>query len=210
MKVIKRKFLVNIGTISLLAISVSGCGILASALRGDDSSTPTGSPTQELTEETTAPSTIGGQQQASDSSSSESASPSQAQNKADALRQMNCREPSETDYIYGNYQVGWTAGGERYEGILKVDGDAGQMRIKFFNSATNSEDIVDQTMVLAACPQGLILLGLYPRVPDTNNQHSTYVADNILIRRETNGAVTLVVVDDQGVTAPLEIQEISN
>ena len=208
MKVIKCKFLVNIGVIFLLAISASGCSILANALRGDVNPSPTISPT----EENTAPPTTEGQRQASDSSSPEPASPSpsQAPTKADALRQLNCREPSETDYIYGSYQVGWTAKGDRYEGILKVNGDVGQMRLKFFNPVINSEDLVDQTMVLATCPQGLILLGLNPRVPNTNNQHPIYVADNILIRRETNGTITLVVVDDQGVISPLEIQEISN
>jgi hypothetical protein len=123
---------------------------------------------------------------------------------------MNCREPSEGDYIKGSYQVGWTARGDRYEGVLKMNGDVGQMRIKFFNAASNSEDLVDQTMVLANCPKGLILLGLNPRTPDTDKQHSTYSADNILIRRETNGSTTLVVVDDQGVISPLEIQRISN
>jgi len=209
-KVMKCVFLMNLGVISLLVISTSGCSILANALRRDVSPSPTVSPTQESTKEKTTPSITEEQPQVNDSPSPEPAPPRQAQTKVDALRQMNCREPSKTDYIYGSYQVGWTAKGDRYEGILKVNGDVGQMRLKFFNAAIDSEDLVDQTMVLATCPQGLILLGLNPRVPNTNNQHPFYVSDNILIRRETNGTITLVVVDDQGVISPLEIQEISN
>ncbi len=183
MKTIKWAVLANIGVISLLAVSTSGCGIIATALRGE--------------------------QPTSDPPSPESPSPGQAQTKADALRQMNCREPSETDYIHGTYQVGWAAKGDRYEGILQMNGDVGEMRLKFFNPVTNLEDLVDQSMALASCPQGLILLGVNPRVPNTEEQHPSYVADNILIRRETNGDITLVVIDDQGVISPLEIQEVS-
>jgi hypothetical protein len=200
----------KIFVISLLAMSASGCSILANALKGDVSSSPNITPTEEQTEQNTTTSTSEGQGQASDSSSPESASPRQGQTKIDTLEQMNCREPSETDYIYGSYQVGWTARGDRYEGVLQMNGDVGQMRIKFFNSETNSEDLVDQSMMLATCPQGLILLGFNPRVPNTTNQHPSYISDNIIIRRETNGTTTLVIVDDQGVISPMEIQEIPN
>lgn len=150
------------------------------------------------------------QEQTNESSPVESNSREKEQTQLNAFEQTNCREPTEADYIYGDYQVGWTARGDRYEGILQMNGDTGQMRVRFFNEGINSEDWVDQTMILANCPQGLILLGFNPRIPDTNDQHSSYSADNILMRRETNGAVTLIVVDDQGVTAPLEIQQISN
>lgn len=193
MKTLKWTVLVNIGMISLLAVSTSGCSILANALRGDVSpSPPTVSPTSDPPSIEPIPSRT------------------PPQTKADALRQMNCSKPSKTDYISGTYQVGWTAKGDRYEGILQMNGDVGEMRLKFFNSVVNSEDSVAQDMVLASCPQGLILLGVNPRVPNTSKQHPTYVADNIIIRRETNGVITLVMIDDRGVVAPLEIQEISN
>ena len=185
MKMIKWTVLVNITVISLFAISTSGCSIIENHLK-QKSIEPV--PREDSTEKNITTGTV----------------------KADVLRQMNCRQSSETDYIYGTYQVGWTAKGDRYEGILKMNGNVGQMRLKFFNSAINSEDLVDQTMVLATCPQGLILVGFNPTDPNTNNKHSFYVADNIFIRRETNGAITLVLIDDQGVTSPLEIQKISN
>ena len=202
MKTIKWTFLVNITVISLFAISTSGCSIIENHLKQKSIESV---PPEDSTEQNIKTGTVKEQEEIRGSTS-----PGQVRIKADVLRQMNCRQSSETDYIYGIYQVGWTAKGDRYEGILKMNGNVGQMRLKFFNSAINSEDLVDQTMVLATCPQGLILVGFNPTDPNTKNKHSFYVADNIFIRRETNGAITLVLIDDQGVTSPLEIQKISN
>ncbi len=132
------------------------------------------------------------------------------QTKAEALRRMNCREANQTDYVNGTYQIGWTASGGRYEGILQMKGETGAMRVQYFNTATNAKDMVDETIVLASCPQGLLFVGLNPVTSNTNNPHPTYSADNILVRRETNGATTLVLIDDQGVVSPIEIKQISN
>ena len=193
----KLKIPINLSIVLFLMVATSGCGGLATLLKGEDqSATIDPVSTQADPEE---------ESETVDSSSGETTA---AASKADVFRQMNCREPSETDYLYGTYQIGWAAQGIRHEGILRVEGDVGKMRIKFFNAGINAEDVVDQDMFLATCPQGLILLGENPRTPDTEDLHATYAADNILIRQETNGSFTLMVVDDNGVTAPLEIQQI--
>jgi hypothetical protein len=193
MSTVKRAVLVNIAAI-FLAGTVTGCGFITDLLKGG--SVPTPKPAV-----STDPSPIDSEPQRS----------SEPQSKLDVLRKMNCQDPTEADYILnGNYQVGWTAGGDRYEGVLKMEKDTGVMRLKYFNQATNTEDVVDQTMVLAVCPKGLLLVGVNPTPADSQEPHPTYAPDNILMRRETNGNVTLSLVDDNGVTAPVEISEITN
>jgi hypothetical protein len=134
--------------------------------------------------------------------------PQSRSKKAEALAQLNCRKPSESDYIYGNYRVGWMARGDRYEGLLSMQGSHGVMRVQFFNQAINSADVVDQTMVVASCPRGLILAGVEPVNPKTKEKHTTYSADNLFIRRNPSGNVIVEVVDDQGVTSPAEIEQV--
>jgi len=206
----KLSFLVRILAIFLLAIATNGCSILAKAIRGGSqpaskpsgTEVPANSSTASPSQPEPAPRTFSSRRAETNSE--------QPQTKAGALRRMNCREASQTDYIYGTYQIGWTAAGNRYEGILKMKGESGAMRIQYFNTATNAKDMVDQMMVLASCPQGLLFVGLNPVTSNTNNPHPTYSADNILVRRETNGTTTLLLIDDQGVVSPVEIKQVSN
>ncbi len=191
----KFKTPLNLFVVLFLMVSASGCGSLATLLKGED---------QSVTIDPVSPSEQA-EPGAVDSSLGE-LTPSES--KADTFRQMNCQDPSETDYLYGTYQIGWAAQGIRHEGILHLEGDVGKMRIKFFNAGIEAEDTVDQDMFLATCPQGLLLLGENPRTPDTEELHATYAADNILIRQETDGSYTLKVIDNRGVTAPLELQKI--
>lgn len=90
-----------------------------------------------------------------------------------------------------------------------MEGRIGTMRIKFFNPATNQTDAVDQTMVLASCTKGLVMFGFNPVVAGTDEKISTYSADNLIIRRETNGNITIINSDDQGISSPVEIEEMS-
>jgi len=45
---------------------------------------------------------------------------------------------------------------------------------------------------------------------DTKEAHSSYVADNLIIRIETDGSLVIMVVDDQGATASAEIEKVPN
>lgn len=120
------------------------------------------------------------------------------------IYQRGCFPPNQTEYIDGIYRLGWTASGYRYEGLLQMEGSIGQMRITYFNPETNSSDFVDQYMVLANCSQGLVMMGLNPTDPETNEQHSSYVADNLLFRREPSGELIIANCDGQGECWPVE------
>jgi hypothetical protein len=125
------------------------------------------------------------------------------------IRSYGCLPAREAEFVYGDYQVGWSIAGDRYEGLLSMNGNSGMMWVEFFNIATNQPDQVEQTMVLASCPQGMVLLGFNPVIPNTNTAHTSYAADNLILRRETNGMLTVMNRDDRGVEALVEIQKIS-
>lgn len=126
------------------------------------------------------------------------------------VKTRECRPPNEAEYVFGDYKLGWTFGGERHEGLLQMKGRIGKMRIQYFDEANNKTDTVDQTMVLASCTKGLIMLGFNPVIADTNQTHPTYVADNLIYRREINGDESIENQDDSGVTVPVEIEEAPN
>ena len=126
------------------------------------------------------------------------------------VKTRECLPPNQAEYVSGNYKLGWTMGGSRYEGLLRMEGRIGKMRIQYFNEATNETETVDQTMVLASCTKGLIILGFNPVLASTTQKHPKYAADNLIFRRETNGTVTIVNYDDRGVAASVEIEQVSN
>jgi hypothetical protein len=148
------------------------------------------------------------------SSTSESSSVSPTSNSSnDKLQQLvknkSCSPPNQSEYISGNYKLDWTAKGSHYEGLLEMKGEIGTMRIKYFNEEMNKTDIVDQTMILANCVQGLVVFGNNPVIADTDQKHSTYSPDNLIFRREINGDITITNKDDQGVSVPVEMEKLS-
>ncbi|MGJ3249460.1 MAG: hypothetical protein ACFE0I_25740 [Elainellaceae cyanobacterium] len=125
------------------------------------------------------------------------------------IRNYGCLPASEAEFIYGDYHVGWSISGDRYEGLLRMNGNSGVMWLEFFDITANQPAQVEQTMILASCTQGMVLLGFNPVTPNTNTALTSYAADNLIIRRETNGTLTVMNRDDQGVEALVEIQKIS-
>jgi len=121
-----------------------------------------------------------------------------------------CSSPNQAEYVYGNYKLGWTIGGSRYEGLLHMEGQIGKMRVQYFDEYINRTQTVDQTMKLASCTWGLVMLGFNPVFADTNQEHPTYAADNLIFRRETNGDVTIMNYDDQGLAVLVEIEPLSD
>jgi hypothetical protein len=65
-------------------------------------------------------------------------------------------------------------------------------------------------MVLASCTKGLVLFGYNPTSVSTNQKHSTYSADNLIIKREANGDIRIINEDDKGVRVPVDMEPISN
>jgi len=221
MKVLGRNALFGLIAVPLLALSVSGCGMMAEFLKADpDSTSEADTPSTAESSLPDSPDSNENNSQASiptpsesissESTLSENPNSENGATMSEILKRMNCQEPSQNDYIDGTYAIGWTIARHRHEGVLQMQGGSGIMRIKFFNANINSEDVVDQDMVLANCPQGLILLGFNPTSPDTKEAHSSYVADNLIIRIETDGSLVIMVVDDQGATASAEIEKVPN
>ena len=118
-----------------------------------------------------------------------------------------CSLANEAEYIYGSYSINWSYAGLRHEGSLVMYGGIGVMRINFYNDRLQGTDSVEETMVLANCTQGLILLGFNPVVPGTNSSHPSYFADNIIVRRNVDGSIDLVNCDDQGLCLRVEIEQ---
>jgi hypothetical protein len=123
-------------------------------------------------------------------------------------QQRDCTPVSPSEYIYGTYKITWTFQGLSYESALKMEGGSGKMLTTYFNPNTNSPDVVLQTMELRNCSFGLVLAGYNPRNPNTQRPHSTYNADNLLMRREPNGSLLIFNCDDQKNCSPATIKQI--
>lgn len=205
---------------SLLMVSLSGCGSIVKLIsQKDKPSEPEKPNTQDSNSASKSDQPESAQSKSdnlaksnqSESTQSKSQTPARPPaTKAEVLSQLNCRKASESDYIYGNYRVGWMARGDRYEGLLAMKGAQGVMRVQYYNPSTKAADVVDQTMIVASCPRGLLIAGVDPVVPQTDKKHPTYVADNILLRRNPSGQVIVELVDDQGVASPAEIEKVKN
>ncbi len=120
----------------------------------------------------------------------------------------SCSLASEAEYFYGNYSIAWTYKGLQHEGVLKMDGGIGIMVIAFYDERIQDIGYVKQVMVLANCTQGMLLLGFEPVSPHTNEQHPSYSADNILIRRNVDGSIDAANCDDQSQCARIEISRV--
>jgi len=125
------------------------------------------------------------------------------------VQSKECIPPNQVEYVYGNFQIGWTFAGTRHEGLLSMNGRVGKMRIQFFDQAENSTSEVDQIMLLASCAKGLVILGFAPVVAGTDEKAINYTPDNLIFRRETSGKITLLNCY-QGGCSPIEMQQVSN
>jgi eukaryotic-like serine/threonine-protein kinase len=126
----------------------------------------------------------------------------------DLLRPLNCSRASTAEHINGKFSIKWTYAGSVHEGGLAMNGETGLMRIQYFSSRTQTAESVDQDILLANCTQGLRLLGYNPRLAGTDTPLTTYSADNINIRQNTDGSFDLANCDDLGQCARVEIQKI--
>jgi hypothetical protein len=196
-------------TVFLLAITIlftSGCTTIDKML---SKSTPSPSPknSESPSELISEPSKA--QNAASESSKAQKNDDSNTEKELDQIVQnKECIPPNKTEYIYGSYKIGWTTASIRHEGFIRMEGRVGQMRIQFFDQATNNTHSVDQTMVLASCTKGLVIIGLNPVVAGTNKKADTYTTDNLIFRRETNGGLTLLNCY-QGGCSPIEMEKVS-
>ncbi|GAB4198425.1 MAG: hypothetical protein OHK0022_17760 [Roseiflexaceae bacterium] len=120
-----------------------------------------------------------------------------------SLRRLGCARANESEYINGRYSVEFTANTVQHKGVLDMQGELGTMIIEYYNPRTQKTDRVQQTMFLANCTDGLKLFGINPVIPGTNTTHPSYIADNIRIRRNTDGSVDLENCDDQSICAPV-------
>ncbi|MEA5497956.1 hypothetical protein [Limnoraphis robusta] len=121
-------------------------------------------------------------------------------------QQRDCIPSSSNEYIYGTYKVQWTFQGLSYESVLQMEGSSGQMLTRYFNPNTNSPDLVLQTMKLYTCSFGLVIAGYNPRNPNTQNSHPSYIADNLLIRRQPDGSLLIFNCDDQENCSPATVE----
>lgn len=65
-------------------------------------------------------------------------------------------------------------------------------------------------MRIQSCSFGLVIAGYSPRDPETQLPKLTYVADNLVMRRQPNGEIIIVNCDDAKVCAPATIERVDN
>jgi uncharacterized RDD family membrane protein YckC len=109
--------------------------------------------------------------------------------------------PGNNDNLTGDFKLEWAARGDTYVGRLKMQGQSGKMRIVTTEGANLK--VVDQTMQLYKSAKGYILLGFNPLNVQTQQQDTTYSADNLIIRRELDQTVTIINCDDSGESSPV-------
>lgn len=108
--------------------------------------------------------------------------------------------------INGDWRLEFSgANGTTHIARLQMQGASGKMRVAF-PDVNGTQGIVDQTMQLYTSSQGLFLLGFNPVDANTGAARTSYNADNLLIRRELNGSVTVINCDEAGNRSPVSVK----
>ncbi len=108
--------------------------------------------------------------------------------------------------IYGAWKLRYSVDGIVYESFLKMQGNSGTMRTRFFSPNVDRTEIVDQTMQLRSSAEGLILLGSHPVYGGTTISHPTYSPDNFLFRINPDGSKEVFTCDYLKQCSPVNLE----
>ena len=97
------------------------------------------------------------------------------------------------------YEVKFIAGVTQYRAAMALfDDGTGLMRVRYYSNGTK---MVEQSLILEETTVGIRVTGYDPVYPGTNTPHPSYNADNFYISQDEYGDVSIVNIDDNGVTA---------
>lgn len=136
--------------------------------------------------------------------------PTPTTSAAPGLAQANCIQPTNQDYIYGNYKVEWSLHGSVYKSVLQMRGASGIMLTEYFNPQLNATDFVVQSMATRVCSFGLVIAGSNPVNFKTRRPQAHYIADNLLISRQPNGKYVVFEFDVVKDLTPASITKIAS
>ena len=125
-------------------------------------------------------------------------------------RTTSCSEAQPQEYLDGNYTIQWTFRGSLYQGLLRVNGNQGELLVTFFNNAENKTQTILQDMKLYNCTFALVLFGINPRSLESEKQIYSYKSDNFFFQQGVNGELYFGNCDDQGLCSPIQISAVSN
>lgn len=101
--------------------------------------------------------------------------------------------------VYGSYSLTYSVDGTVYQGVLKMNGYRGKLRVRFFSPDSRRTEVVDQEMRLKSSSQGLILLGYNPSSP-------TYIPDNFIFAVDPDGTLIAHTCDYLKRCSPVDVQ----
>ena len=125
-------------------------------------------------------------------------------------RTTSCSEAQPQESLYGNYTIQWTFRGSLYKGLLRVNGNQGELIVTFFNNAENKTQTILQDMKLYNCTFALVLFGTNPRSLESEKRIYSYRSDNFFFQQGVNGELYFGNCDDQGLCSPIQISEVFN
>ena len=101
--------------------------------------------------------------------------------------------------VYGSYSLTYSVDGTVYQGVLKMNGYRGKLRVRFFSPDLRRTEIVDQEMRLKSSSQGLILLGYSSSI-------ANYSPDNFIFAIDPDGTLIAHTCDYLKRCSPVDVQ----
>jgi hypothetical protein len=118
--------------------------------------------------------------------------------------------PNSQAYLDGDWQINFSAGLIAHQSLLRMRGEDGVMRTKFFDNQTNREQEVLQDIKLRSSATGIWLLGSNPIDAATKQRADTYSPDNLYIQRAPDGRLIAFNCDNNNNRSAATIVSLTN
>lgn len=110
------------------------------------------------------------------------------------------------DPIAGCFDLVYSVSGISYESRLVMQGEAGYMRTRYYDTSLGRTADVGQSMRLGNSARGVVIYGYNPVYYGTSTSHPTYSPDNFLFRINPSGSYVFKTCDDAGRCSDVDIE----